>query len=341
LLASCDVASIHVANSPAEVGSMRAFVRSLMAVLALSMALVVPVTAQAAPPGHDRATVVSETHVGPRLVDLVVDSPALDATVPVRLLTPVGWDSRRPGQHWPTLWLLAGCCGDYTAWTARTDVASSPELDNVLVVMPEGGGAGFYSDWRDGGPAWETFHLTELRGILEHGYGAGPDRTVAGLSMGGFGALSYTARHPGMFRAAASYSGVVHPLYEPGGPANIDAILTGQGFDPAALWGDPVAQRRIWAAHDPYYLAWALRSVPLFLSSGDGTAGPFDQPGATSAFETLFLAQNESLAQKLAQVHARHVVTDFYGAGTHSWPYWQRELHRSLPMLLKAMHVTG
>lgn len=314
--------------------------RSLVTVLALLLAFVVPVTAQAAPPGHG-ATVVSQTQVGPRQVDLVIDSPAMGAEVPVRLLTPDGWDSRRPGRHWPTLWLLAGCCGDYTAWTARTDVASIPELHNVLVVMPEGGNAGFYSDWLSGSPGWETFHLTELRDILEHGYGAGPDRTVAGLSMGGFGALSYAARHPGMFRAAASYSGVVHPLYEPGGPENIEEILTGQGFEPTALWGDPVAQHQVWAAHDPYDLAWALRSVPLFLSSGDGTAGPFDQPGATSAYETLFLAESQSLAARLRQVHARHVITDFYGPGTHSWPYWQRELHRSLPMLLAAMHVTG
>lgn len=317
--------------------------RSLFTVLALLVALVVPVTAQAAPPGH--ATVVGQTQVGPRLVDLTIDSPALGTTVPVRLLTPDGWDTRRPGQHWPTLWLLAGCCGDYTAWSERTDVADIASLHNVLVVMPEAGGAGFYSDWWNGGaggaPAWETFHLTELRGLLEHGYGASADRTVAGLSMGGFGALSYAARHPGMFRAAASYSGVVHPLLEPGGPANIAEILKNEGFDPAALWGDPVAQQGIWAAHDPYYLAKALRSVPVFLSCGDGTAGPFDQPGATSAYETLFLAQNQSLARRLAEVHARHVVTDFYGPGTHAWPYWQRELHRSLPMLLGAMHVSG
>ncbi len=329
---------------------MRTSLRTLLALLAVLGALLAPGTAQAATPaaaahpGHG-ATVVSQVQVAPRQVDLTIDSPALGTTVPVRLLTPDGWDTRRPGQRWPTLWLLAGCCGDYTAWTARTDVASIPELRNVLVVMPEAGTTGFYSNWwnngEGGAPAWETFHLTELRDLLEHGYGAGPDRTVAGLSMGGFGALSYAARHPGMFRAAASYSGVVHPLYQPGGPENVIGIVQSEGFDGTALWGDPVAQHQIWAAHDPYTLAGALRDTPLFLSCGDGTAGPFDQPGATSAFETLFLAENQSLAQRLTAVHARHVVTDFYGPGTHSWPYWQRELHRSLPLLLGAMHVTG
>jgi S-formylglutathione hydrolase FrmB len=28
---------------------------------------------------------------------------------------------------------------------------------------------------------------------------------------------------------------------------------------------------------------------------------------------------------------------DLYGAGTHSWPYWERELHRAMPELLAAL----
>lgn len=287
----------------------------------------------------DGARVVAETQVAPRQVDLIIDSPALGATATVRLLTPDGWGQRRPGQSWPTFWLLAGCCGDYTAWTSLTDVASLPGLRHTLVVMPEGGNIGWYSDWWNHGqrdtPAWETFHLTELRQIVERGYGAGPHRVVAGLSMGGFGALSYAARHPGMFRAAASYSGVVHPLYSPGGPENIASIDAGYGVtDTGRLWGDPVAQRRIWAAHDPYELAGRLRSIPVFLSCGNGRPGPLDSPGTrVSAFEVLFDAENLALAPRLRNAGVE-LTTDFYGPGTHSWPYWQRELHRSLPLLL-------
>ena len=140
----------------------------------------------------------------------------------MRLLTPVGWDDRRPGQRWPVLYLLHGCCGDYTSWTSLTDVASITALRDVLVVMPEAGNTGFYSNWWNAGaggpPAWETFHLREVRQILERGYGAGHRRVVAGLSMGGFGALSYAARNPGMFRATAAYSGVVDTRSTPRAP---------------------------------------------------------------------------------------------------------------------------
>ncbi len=290
----------------------------------------------------DGARVVAQTPVAANLVDLTISSPALAGDANVRLLTPDGWNRRRPGPTWPVLWLLAGCCGDYTAWSTLTDVASLPQLRHTLVVMPEGGNIGWYSNWWNdgagGAPGWETFHLTELRQILERGYGAGSHRVVAGLSMGGFGAMSYAARHPGLFRAAASYSGVVHPLYADGGPANIAEINAGYGVtDTGLLWGDPVAQRRIWAAHDPYTLAGRLRHIPVFLSCGNGQPGPLDKAGTgVSAFEVLFSAENAALAPRLRAAGVR-LTTDFYGPGTHSWPYWQRELHRSLPMLLHAL----
>ncbi|MEU6172564.1 alpha/beta hydrolase family protein [Streptantibioticus parmotrematis] len=318
----------------------------LLTLVALLSLTADPARAQAAGRGvaGDGARVVAEQQVAPRQLDLTIQSPALGTTAKVRLLTPDGW-SEHTRRHWPTLWLLHGCCGDYTSWTAMTDVASLAPLRQVLVVMPEAGDTGFYSDWLNEGafgpPRWETFHLTEVRRILEASYGAGADRTVAGLSMGGFGALSYAGRHPGMFRAVASFSGVADPLNTPGGTDNVLEIARGQGADPYALWGDPVADRAVWAAHDPYDLARSLLRVPVFLSCGDGTAGPYDKPGVTSPYETLFLAENRHLASRLGALGDHRLVTDFYGPGTHTWPYWQRELHRALPMLLKAMGVPG
>ncbi|MBM0235986.1 esterase family protein [Micromonospora sp. ATA32] len=288
----------------------------------------------------DGAYVAQETAIGPRLVDLTIESPALGRAANVRLLTPDGWEQRAPGDHWPVLYLLHGCCDSYVSWTRSTDVTSIPELRDVLVVMPEAGAAGWYSDWWNGGqggaPAWETFHLSEVRQIIERGYGAGPKRVVAGLSMGGFGAMSYAARNPGMFRAAASFSGAVHPLRD---PSYWLPFFGRTGLDPYALWGDPVAQRDIWQDHDPYYLAKQLRHTALFVASGDGTAdGPFDPPGRTNSLEALIYQENLEFVDQLRELGVS-VATDFYGPGTHSWPYWQRELHRALPMLLDALET--
>ncbi|WJV44558.1 alpha/beta hydrolase [Streptomyces flavofungini] len=310
----------------------------------------------------DGARVIAERRLGPRLRDLTVSSPALGRDAKVRLLTPDGWERRRPQDRWPVLYLLVGGDGNYKAWTEdyAARLHEVPALRDVLVVMPEMPLFGFYTDWfnrgEGGPPAVETFHLGEMRPLLERSYGAGTRRVAAGESQGGFGALSYAARHPGLFRAVASYSGFVHPSRH---PHAIRAGMTYLGLDWRALWGDPVTDRANWHAHDPYYLAERLRGVPVHLAAGDGTAGPLDPPDvepdpeipgledpaapfpedAVSPTETLMARQSRALADRLHRVGVP-VTTHFY-SGTHSPPYWAREFHRSLPMLLRALEPTA
>jgi alpha-glucoside transport system permease protein len=277
--------------------------------------------------------------------DLTIDSPALGRSAKVRLLLPRRFQAQ-PNRRWPVLWLLHGCCDTYQSWTRSTDVEELAGLAGVLVVMPEAGQVGFYSDWYkrgQGGPSrWETFHLTELRQLLERDWRAGNRRVVAGLSMGGLGAMAYAARHPGMFRAAASYSGLLHTRYQGDplpGPRMIQDLLRDFDEDPDALWGDPRRHGDLWAAHNPYDLAPRLREVDLFVSVGSGQPGPLDGPatnGQLQQIEQALYPQNLAFVERLRQLGIP-VRFDNYGPGIHNWPYWQRELHRSLPMLLGAL----
>ncbi|MGW7514447.1 alpha/beta hydrolase [Streptomyces sp. NPDC054796] len=308
-------------------------------------------TGRQGPPGvRERARVVAEERRDARTLDVTIASPALAGNATVRLLLPPGW---RPGtrQTWPVLYLLHGAWDGYDSWTRETDVADFTRNTGVLVAMPDGGRAGFYSDWWNGGtggaPRWETFHLAELRRILERDYGAARARVIAGLSMGGFGALSYAARHPGMFRAAASYSGVLHPPYtgphEPSaydGPAFLRMILEDNGLDPLALWGDSKAQADVWAAHSPVDLAARLTRIPVHVSSGDGTPGPLDPAGNPPDLdvEPLCEIMSAALVRRLRGLGG-DVTAHFYGAGSHLWGYWERELHASFPMLMDAVGV--
>ncbi|MFI5569398.1 hypothetical protein ACIA6T_19030 [Streptomyces sp. NPDC051740] len=79
----------------------------------------------------------------------------------------------------------------------------------------------------------------------------------------------------------------------------------------------------------------------MYLSCGDGTTGPLDAPGGTSALEADFDRQNHALAAELERVGAKRVTTHFYGPGTHTWAYWERELHASRPMPLDALGIDG
>jgi diacylglycerol O-acyltransferase / trehalose O-mycolyltransferase / mycolyltransferase Ag85 len=189
----------------------------------------------------------------------------------------------------------------------------------------------------------------ELAQILERGLGADDRRAVAGLPMGGFGAMSYAARRPGFFRGAAAFSGVldtlhptVAPLY-PGLYATwlLQTFVTPLGYDALALFGDPTAQRDVWAAHNPADLVANLRGTKLFVSCGNGQVGLLDPPGTDPSGllvqleAALFLQDREFVAR--AERLGLDITVDFYGAGTHTWPYWARELERSFPPLMRAI----
>ena len=277
-------------------------------------------------PADDGARVIKVAGTD-RTKDLTIDSPAV-GVVGVRLLVPSAFDAKPEGR-WPVFFLLHGATGSHLDWTQYTDVEKLIAPTDLLVVMPDGGDWGFYSDWWNGGhggvPMWETFHTVELPQLLERNWRASDKRVVAGLSMGGYGAIEYAARKPGLFLAAASYSGVLDPI---GGQIDIGT---------KDLWGDPVAQADIWKAHDPTDLAAKLKGTPLYVSYGDGTPGPFDN-GYVSPddLEGWIAEQNVTFVARLAKLKIP-VTLDAYGPGAHDWPYWERALHRSLPLLLKAL----
>lgn len=301
-------------------------------------------TVPAAVTADDGAKVVRQSWIDSRTLDLTIQSPALGTNnAMVRLLLPQGWQ-QDSGQSWPTLWLLHGCCDsqDYQAWTHYTDVEQFTADKPVIVVMPTGGAIGMYSNWWNYGlfgvPAWETFHMTELTQIMQRGYGVGNRMSIAGLSMGGYGAVEYAARYPGRFGAAASFSGAVDVL-QPGIPYITEANMIAQGFPIwGVLWGDPFAQHNLWVAHDPVDNLSGLLGTRLYIASGNGQNGPLDpNPNIVGGLlETAALSNSQEVAAIFQQAGLT-VTTDFYGAGTHSWPYWERDLHDAWPTLAAGM----
>ncbi|HYQ62343.1 alpha/beta hydrolase family protein [Actinophytocola sp.] len=305
-----------------------------------------PATATAVS-ADDGATVVQETRIDARTLDLKINSPALGTTGMVRVLLPQGWDSQ-PTRTWPQVWLMHGCCepADYQSWTQFTDVEELTASSPVMVVMPTDGSAGMFSAWWNFGlsnkPDWETFHVTEVRQILERGYRAGTQRAIAGISIGGFGAMHYAFRHPGMFLTAASYSGVLDTMGF-GIPAILKAILIREGFfNYLLLWGSEFLNPSLWHSHNPADNLEKLRGTALYVSSGNGVAGPFDPGTSNEGGDFLLEPSAQSATQTFvnrAQQLGIPVTADFYGPGTHSWPYWERELHRSWAFLTARLGV--
>jgi diacylglycerol O-acyltransferase / trehalose O-mycolyltransferase len=277
------------------------------------------------------ARVVAKKRLADREEDLTIESPALGSRVKVRLLLPAHYETQR-ARLWPVLYLLHGCCDSYVSWTRSTDIEKLVQRSDIMVVMPDGGKAGFYSDWQSG-PRWETFHTTELPSLLTQQYRASTVASVAGVSMGGLGALDYAARRPGMFTVAASLSGIVHTRLSIDESRGYLGLIQSQGEDPLALWGDPDANMDTWKQHNPYDLAPQLKGVRLFISAGDGRPGPLDPAGTNEdSIEAAIGAENRAFAHRVQQLGLNAQI-DLYRPGTHNWVYWQRELHRAWPLI--------
>jgi S-formylglutathione hydrolase FrmB len=236
--------------------------------------------------------------------------------------------------------LLHGADDGPASWTREAALVERCDALDALVVLPDAGPIGFYTDWQRPDatgqiPHWEGFHLDEVLGVLASRYGAGTPRAIAGVSMGGYGAIAYAAKRPGTFTAAASYSGLLH-LTRRGMPTFVATMLLREHEHPHALWGSPRGNRDRWRANDPYHLAPRLRGTAVYLSRGDGRAAPGDKvPPGSGLVERWVAPTTESFAARLT-AHGIPVRVS-RGPGVHEWPTWRRELDRSWPFLLAGL----
>ncbi|WP_063019154.1 alpha/beta hydrolase-fold protein [Nocardia niwae] len=325
----------------------------------LATALVIPLAASAsvaAPAGAEPTAAVAAPALekvqwlSDRRVALWVTSPSMGVPIQVQLLLARDWNAR-PEARFPVLFLLDGlrATDDENGWTKEAGAVEFFADKNVTVVLPVGGQSSFYTDWleSDNGRTykWETFLTKELPPLLESHWRATPVRGMEGLSMGGTAAMLLAARNPGFVRHAASYSGFLTTTTL-GMPQAIEfAMRDAGGFNAAAMWGPQTGPE--WEAHDPYMLADKLRGVSLYISSGSGAIGPYDQalgiPGVSTnvagmGLEILSRLTSQNFVTKLSKL-AIPAQVNYRPSGTHSWPYWDFEMRQSWTQAASALGV--
>jgi diacylglycerol O-acyltransferase/trehalose O-mycolyltransferase len=290
---------------------------------------------------------LSRTRKSDRVLELRLASSAMQDTQPVSVLLPSGYDPSGATRY-PVLYLLHGAFGSHADWVDHGVAQIVGDLQ-VLVVMPDDGPDGSYSDWygmvpgaTDPIPSWETYHLSELVPFIDRSFPTAADRShrfIAGLSSGGGGATKYAAARPGLFGAVGSFSGAVDTDIDYPNYANISealwaiTLLPGNGPDAHCTWGDPYTQRVVWRDNTAAPMAENLKGTALFLASGTGEPGPYDAGAPyTDPVEAEVWAMNQELVKELDARRIAH-SDDFYGPGHHAWPYWTRDLAHFLTWL--------
>lgn len=122
----------------------------------------------------------------------------------------IGMESATSIKEPPVLYLLHGLSDNHTIWSRRTSIERYVAPLGIAVVMPEVNRS-FYTDMSHGAKYW-TFISEELPRKVNQMFNVSSKREdtfVAGLSMGGYGAMKLALRCPDKFAAAASLSGAV------------------------------------------------------------------------------------------------------------------------------------
>jgi diacylglycerol O-acyltransferase / trehalose O-mycolyltransferase len=260
----------------------------------------------------------------------------------VRVILPDGYGQN--SRRYPVLYLLHDAPGDYKSWTQLGHAFEFLQGLDVIAIMPDGGGGnpGWYSDWEDGSYQWETYHIDVMMPFLESHLRVLGDghRAVAGPSMGGYGSMAYSARHPGLFAAAAGFSGAVDFLALEQASALVGFLANPVAGTPnGPIWGDPVTNYAVWQDHDPGTHVDGLAGMKIFLACGNGLpGGPHEQLDTPQLYviEPFLLIMNTSFDMTLTNAGVEH-ETFFYGPGFHDWPYYRDSFAWALPKLMEVI----
>lgn len=243
--------------------------------------------------------------------DFFSDALALSTSMTVLLPQPtsaqIGMGGTGGDDPPPVLYLLHGLSDDDTTWLRRTSIERYVADLGLAVVMPAVHRS-FYLDGAHTGAYW-AFLSEELPAVVRRFFrvsDAREDTFVAGLSMGGYGALLSALRRPDRFAPAASLSGALDiAARQVDDPLNVfrhvaDAPFAGSDADLFALVdrADPAA------------------TPPLYVRCGTEDALVQDSRDFVSRAEARGLD-----------------VTATFDPGDHEWGYWDRTIQDVLAWL--------
>lgn len=153
----------------------------------------------------------------PQVQDRHVASKALGRTTTFRVYLPAGY--ARSQRRYPVLYLLHGAFGDFKNWDTLTRLRRHAAGLPWIIVMPDAGDSWYTNSATTPGGRFEDYIAHDLISEVDARYRtvAGREgRAIAGLSMGGYGAMKFALRYPQLFSVAGSFSGAFD------GPLDLD-----------------------------------------------------------------------------------------------------------------------
>ena len=267
----------------------------------------------------------TQTSEAGRVEEVKFESKLVGKSLPYKVVLPVDYDTSRTTRY-PVLYLLHGVAGHYTDWTTRTNLADYAAQYRLIIVTPEGND-GWYTDSATmATEKYESYILRELIPDVDQRYRtlqARYGRAIAGLSMGGYGAIKLGLKFPGTFAFAGSMSGA-H-----GGPTWVESDLK----DPGAIRDSVLSV--FGAAGSPTRKANDVFQIVRDMPAGRVAALPYFYLDCGT--EDGFLSDSQQLAALLREKKIPHEYREL--PGNHSWPYWDQQVQEILKIAAQKMRM--
>lgn len=248
----------------------------------------------------------------PQLKDAEFQSTSLGREMKYRVLLPASYD--QGDTRYPVLYLLHGLYGNYKNWTDNTAVQKYASGMDLIIAMPDGEDS-WYTNWStDPKQKFEDYMVKDFIAEVESKYRTTPTREtryIAGLSMGGYGALKFSIRYPQLFSIAGSFSGALNA------PTTLQSEKPVYALQLLRVYGRNGNKTR--SENDISRLISTAKpaSLPyLYLTCGE---------------DDYFVSPNRQFVSNLPSLKVRYEYHEL--PGVHDWRFWDSSIRDFLQLI--------
>ncbi len=241
-----------------------------------------------------------------RVDTISIYSDAMNKSSQCVIILPDSYDGEN-GKRFPVLYLLHGFSGSYSNWISKVpSLSKDADQYNIIIVCPDGAYSSWYFDSPlDKSSRYKTYIGSEVPAYIDSAYNtiaSRKARAIAGLSMGGHGAIYLAWSFPATFGAAGSMSGAVD-LVPHKSKYGLPEVL------------DDTSQNNIYEYFSAVnFVMDSISPLPALIID----CGLLDP----------FINDNRLLHQKLIE---RNVPHDYIERpGKHNWEYWENSVSYQL-----------
>jgi putative tributyrin esterase len=266
-----------------------------------------------------------------RVDTLSIPSAAMHKTYRAAVVLPASYAKNKKASY-PVLYLLHGAYGHFSDWLKspadKQLLHRLADQYNLIIVNPEGETFSFYLDSPvKADSQFETYLTREVIPAIDQAYRTVRDRKgrlITGLSMGGFGAMYLSARHPDLYGAAGSMSGA------------LELSSANRRFTPDEL---------AWRTKNLLPIMGSEEQNPAFFSANSvvNMADQLHRNGLPLIFDCGvddgLIDINREMHRRLVYNHTLHDYTERPGA--HTWAYWQAALPYQVLFFAQVLQTNG